>query len=412
MTRPLALVYVRRFCVAVVLGVALGLGVVAAVPAASFDDSYPCPADAALLVCPSGEVGKPYTLQLTGKGGCDVYWWEIVNGALPAGLSMTREGLISGTPTTVGEGRFWVVIHDVLAEEGGPAWCAGDNKSEREFLIRIAAGLVVTTDAAPGAFVGRPYTLALGAGMQTAPGQTTPPSTAPTWSVEGELPPGLGLNAETGVISGTPTASGTYSFVVRAALADGRSATKALSIEIMELLAVVPPSEIAPAEVGVPVRIALGATGGRPGYTWSLTGGALPAGIALTAAGVVFGRPLEAGVFRFTATVSDTGGQTATYAGVLRVAARLAIARPVALQRAIVGRAYSTRIVASGGVAPATWTLVGKLPRGLRFDPATATIAGTPRAAGRYRIVVQATDQLGVRARRSYSLIVTPPKER
>lgn len=409
MSRRLVPAHLLRFVVVLALGASIGLGAASAVPAASFDDSYPCPE----FVCPSGVVDSPYSLQLTGVAGCEIYWWELQNGALPSGLTLSRSGLISGTPTSAGIAKFWIQIHDVLPEDGGHAWCGGDNTSEREFTLRIDPGLVITTEVTPPAATGAAYSLTLAAGVKSAPGAVAPAPSAPSWSiVEGQLPTGLALEATTGVISGTPSADGEYAFVARASFADGRSATKALSIVVKTLLAVVPPDEIPASEVGVAVQIALGATGGTPAYTWTLASGALPEGVVLTAAGLITGRPLTAGLFRFTAAVADTGGQTASYSGVLRVAARLTVARPAALRRGIVGRPYRVRIVARGGVAPTTWTLAGRLPRGVRFDRTTSTLSGVPRAPGRYRMVVRATDQLGVTSKRSYLLIVVKPKKR
>lgn len=121
----------------VLLLLALGLPAVVA-GAASFDDSTPCPVNGALFVCPSGTVGVPYILQLTGRFGCERYWFRVDSGMLPPGLTMTRDGLVSGTPTSAVRTTPWISIHDLLLSEGGFDWCAGDNQSERQFAFEIA----------------------------------------------------------------------------------------------------------------------------------------------------------------------------------------------------------------------------------------------------------------------------------
>src|SRR5919204_1001848 len=108
--------------------------------AASFNDSAPCPADGPLLVCPTMYVGQPVQLQLLAHDGCDMYRWEIVNGRLPVGLSMSSSGLVSGTPAVAGTTQPWVWVHDVTAAEGGPSWCGGDNHSERQFVFTVVGG--------------------------------------------------------------------------------------------------------------------------------------------------------------------------------------------------------------------------------------------------------------------------------
>src|SRR5438034_7346664 len=56
-----------------------------------------------LLVCPAAQVGQPFSLQLRALAGCDLYRWEITNGSLPAGLTISSGGLVSGTPTASGQ---------------------------------------------------------------------------------------------------------------------------------------------------------------------------------------------------------------------------------------------------------------------------------------------------------------------
>ena len=83
------------------------------------------------------------------------------------------------------------------------------------------AAPTITTDTLPDGKVGEAYSQTL-----TATG------TAPiTWSIDGGLPAGLSLNADTGEISGTPTAEGTATFTVKATNSAG-SNTKELSITI------------------------------------------------------------------------------------------------------------------------------------------------------------------------------------
>ncbi|MEV8638151.1 putative Ig domain-containing protein, partial [Streptosporangium sp. NPDC051023] len=117
-----------------------------------------------------------------------------------------------------------------------------------------------------------------------------------TWSVSaGSLPPGLTLNASTGVLSGTPTASGTYSFTVKVTDAVGQSATQAVTLTIATQ-----PSfsfSSAPAgEVGVAYSVPLTVTGGTTPYTWSVSAGSLPPGLTLNAStGVLSGTPTASG---------------------------------------------------------------------------------------------------------------------
>ena len=96
-------------------------------------------------------------------------------------------------------------------------------KAEHYFTIseNAAAAPSITTSSLPNGKVGEAYSHTL-----TATG------TAPiTWSIDGGLPAGLSLNADTGEISGTPTADGTAKFTVKATNSAG-SDTKELSITI------------------------------------------------------------------------------------------------------------------------------------------------------------------------------------
>jgi hypothetical protein len=63
-------------------------------------------------VLPTGTVTTRYTEQLSSNGGTAPYTYSISSGALPAGLSLSSHGLLSGTPTTAGTARFTIVSRD------------------------------------------------------------------------------------------------------------------------------------------------------------------------------------------------------------------------------------------------------------------------------------------------------------
>ena len=58
--------------------------------------------------------------------------------------------------------------------------------------------------------------------------------------------------------------------------------------------------------VGIAYSFCFGATGGTPPYTWTLTGGSLPPGLALGSGGCITGTPTAAGSFPVTVTVTDS----------------------------------------------------------------------------------------------------------
>jgi hypothetical protein len=358
------------------------------------DDSYNMP---------TGVVGQPYTKQFNGAGGCGPalpYQYTLISGSLPPGLSLSFSGLISGTPTQAGSWSFYVNLSD--QNPPSASWCR-PAESQRQFTITVTGGasaqpLTINQRALPAkaTVVGTAYSFqftAQGGGTQT-------------WSVQsGSLPPGLTLGSS-GLLSGTATTAGDFTFTVK--VSDGsRSATQTYTLSVVNPLEVTAPV-VPSAEVSRAFRLQLSATGGRPSYAWALASGvALPAGLALdSAGGVVSGIPAVEGTFPVKATVTDTFGFTTTVDLQLKVAAKLAL-DPKTLAVTKVGQRVRARLLAHGGVLPRTWKIVrGKLPAGVRFGASTGQLLGSAKKPGTSRIVVQVKDALGAIARTTLVLRV------
>ncbi len=390
-----------------VLAVAAAVVFVPGASAGSIDDGDPCPKSGADLVCPDGQVGIPYSIKFHGDeepicSPGDDQWY--ISGAAPPGLALALDGTLSGTPSQAGTYSFWLE----LKLPDTPS-CSSRDNSEEHVSITIKPGtppppplprLIIGPEFVSPGTVGTPYMAAMTANL---------PDTK-TWSVVvGTLPAGLNLGASNGVISGMPAVPGSYSFTVRAQTADGRSDTKALTLDVRDRLAVSGAGDletrVVRTEVGVPFDGGLVATGGFGSYTWSVDG-ELPFGLELVEDGAINGRPAEAGTYRFTLAVTDSESRIARYAVRVIVAKRLAIKRAL-LKPGKVGRFLTRKVATIGGVGAKTTKLKrGPLPRGVFFDRLAGIFVGSPTKAGTWRIRVEVIDSLGVKARGVVILVI------
>ena len=155
------------------------------------------------------------------------------------------------------------------------------------------------------------------------------------------------------------------------------------------------PLTLASGTVGVSYSQALSATGGTAPYTWSVTVGTLPVGLAISSGGTISGSPQNSGTSVFTVKAQDGAGDSGTQSLQITVISNPVITTAT-LPNATAGLAYSTTVASSGAVSPVSWTIsLGSLPQGLSLAASTGVISGTPAAAGAASFTVKLTDSGG-----------------
>lgn len=265
------------------------------------------------------------------------------------------------------------------------------------------AQLVILTESLGNAAVSESYSAWL-----QASGGTLPYS----WILDsGSLPNGLALNTN-GLIAGTPSQAGTFTFTVRVRDDANGTATGQLSLLVIGPLAVVTDS-LPVASLGVQYDESLQAQGGSQPYDWVVSAGALPDGLDMSAQGLISGIPLAEGVFDFTVQVEDSEGETASRALSIEVLAELTIITASPLPDGVLLENYSVTLDAAGGTPSYEWSgLSGALPVGLALS-LDGTISGAPEETGSFDITVQVLDSVAAQATKSFSVTIyeMPPQE-
>jgi hypothetical protein len=189
----------------------------------------------------------------------------------------------------------------------------GDMSPGSSILVRQPVPpLLITTGALSGGSLGSPFL------QQLSATGGVPPY---TWTiVNGSLPPGLTLDPYSGLITGTASVAGAFSFTVQVTDSKSTSSQKQTSITIIALPLSIQTSSIPFAVAGSSYAQQLAAIGGVQPYAWSVTSGGLPAGLALdSSSGLVSGSTGSKGSFSFIVTITDHVGSTTSKAFQLAV---------------------------------------------------------------------------------------------
>jgi len=337
---------------------------------------------------PTGTVNTQYSAPpVAATGGTTPYTFTATG--LPAGLSISPTGQITGASTAAG--NFTVAV--TVTDSTNPKLTATAN-----LTLTINSALAITTSSLPGGTLNIPYS----APPVTATGGTT----HYTFTAAG-LPAGLSISPA-GQISGTPTAAGT--FTVAVTVTDSTSPTP-LSSNTNLTLTIAPPTLVLTTTtlpngtVNVSYSATVTASGGTTPYNFTATG--LPAGLSINAAGQVSGTPTAAGTFNASVTVTDSSNPAQSKTGnvTITIAPPPLVITTTSLPNGVVGVQYSAPVNASGGVQPSSFGATG-LPPGLAISM-NGQITGTPTAAGTFNTAITVADSNNPRQTANANLSIT-----
>ena len=265
--------------------------------------------------------------------------------------------------------------------------------------------LTITTSSLPGGVVGVAYSQTLSA----AGGQ--PPY---SWSVvAGSLPAGLALAPSTGILSGTPSATGTSNFTVRVS-DDGAQPTPQTMTRIFTLTVT----------AAAPVLNSLNpssAVVGGPAFTLTVNGTNFASGSTMRWNGAnrtttfVSGSQLTAAIpaadivtlGTASITVLNPGPSTSNALTFTIAGPGLTVTTNSPLPQGTVGTSYSQTLAASGGAPPYSWSVTsGSLPNGLTLNASNGTIGGTASGTGSSTFTIQVRDSASSTATKQFQLSI------
>ena len=349
------------------------------------------------LTFPSGATqaldnGQSLSITVDGAGSKGVMWSLSGPGTLSNQTltSVTYNAPPIGAAVAGRVARPGSAIRSAASTTGDPtatvtATSIASTATAASVTITLSDPPVITTTSLPAGTEGTAYSQTVG----TLGGAGTLMLTL----AGGSLPAGLSLDSS-GHVTGTPTGpNGTANFTVKvtdSSNGGAQSAMQALSI----LIDLPTPPTISTASLpagveGVAYSQSIMATSGLTPYSFAISSGTLPAGLAMDSSGHISGTPAgPAGLSSFSVTVTDSSNPKQTSpAKPLSITVSLPAApsiSPASLTDGSVGSPYSQTLMVNGGIGPYSWSVSsGTLPAGLTLTPSntTAKISGTPTTA-------------------------------
>jgi len=350
--------------------------------------------------------GKPFSVQFSVQnppsGGVN-QGWAVTAGTLPAGISLTSTGLLSGTPTTVQSTTFQVTT---LYSFPSMTNYVPPLVLNRTYQFNVDNELVILTQSPlPPATAGVPVNYVISASMPASwsyevsnlPSSISInlPRSSPTMSLTGVFPP---VSAPT-----------TYSIDLYAfgGVYVPQSVNRLFQVTVNPAPSISGPQQSA--TQGTPYSSAFSASGGTAPLTFFIINSSLPPGLVLNpATGAITGTPTTPGQFVFQGRVTDANNATAQALFVINVSPAPLSVLTGALPAGRVAEPYQTSIGALGGLPPYSFSLAsGALPPGVSLL-GNGTLQGTPAAPGEFAFTVRVEDSKGSTATGSFQILVRP----
>ncbi len=390
------------------------------------------------LACPykTAQIGNYYNSGVTVQNAVQTPGFQLLAGALPTGLTLSASGALTGTPsgspglfnytvqTQTGNGtqdlacsiRTYSAPSQANASSlNGVPSTAGtftfglnvndeyQNFATRSFSVTINPQPSFNSITLPAGNVSVAYATSNIASARVG-------GTAPfTFSVtSGILPPGISLSSS-GLLSGTPSAGGIFSFSV--GVTDAAGATASATVQVTIIAPNPDPLRFSTmtlenATVGINFTQLLQAAGGSPPYRFSLRSGSTAPGTSLSPDGQIRGVPATAGTYRFEVELADNaGGRVAAVFSMAVFQGNFRLGCPNT--SAEFGVNYLSMANVIGGSQPYSFSLPdGRLPGGLVLDAATGTISGRPNTAGPFVFTFAVSDARQARTQTQCSITV------
>jgi hypothetical protein len=342
------------------------------------------------LAPPSTVSGGPQ-LPLAATGANFVSGTVLTWNGTPLGTNVTNAGQLIGFVTPNLIAAPGVATVGVLSPDG---------VASNTLPFNVVGLLTIVPTVLPQGTTSSPYLAQLVANGGLAPY---------TWNATG-LPPGLLLNSVTGALVGTPTAAGNFTVFVTVTDAAGGSANASLPVTVvlstgpLQITAATLPTGVVDQNYTGPI----GAIGGVPPLTFSVSAGSLPPGLLLGTDGFIGGKPTTTGHFTFTVRVTDSVGTQASAPFAIDVVAPpLNITTTSPLPPSAVGTGINVSFAATGGVPPYSFTASGSLPPGTQVT--NGALTGTPTEAGTFTFSVTAKDSTNLTTSKSFTIVISPP---